>query len=654
MTDYTGDLRERLRYGTQLHTFILEAIRRRRDFSLQKMGERFDKWRRAEENFLAYLPEKETDKRRKSLRDQGHQQFTTIYIPYDYAILMSAHTYWTSVFLSRSPVFQYMGTQGASQSAEQAVEALIGYQMSAGRILPPMYVWLLDVGKYGVGVVMPNWRDERSIVTREVEVPDTFMGVDLGETKREIRRIALPGYKGNKFFNIRPYDLIPDPRVPLNRMDEGEFCGRWTNLGWNAIAKGAAAGQYFNADVVRKERHNRSIFRDQGSPQVNRPFDSGEKMYMDQMDMSFVELIEMYVELIPYDWGLDSTTYPEKWAFLVANDSVIIQAQPMGLFHNKFPFCVLEIEPDAYSMFKRGMMDLVRPLNETINWLYNTHFYNTRKALNDMFIVDPSMVVMKDVLDPGPGKVIRLREESFGRDVRAAITQLPVTNYTQAHLQDTQLMGSLIQRISGVNDGIMGMLSQGGRKTATEVRTSSTFGINRLKTVAEYFSATGIGDAAMLMLQNSQQLYDQALKLRIAGEAWMTPGAEKFMQIAPADIQGMFDFIPVDGALPVDRFAQVNMWTQLLQQMAASPQVIAQYDVGKIFAFVAQLGGLKNINQFKVQVMPQDQLQQQAQAGNVIPMGGPGGRQPRGAGGRALPPGGAPLPVQVPGMGPAG
>jgi hypothetical protein len=52
------------------------------------------------------------------------------------------------------------------------------------------------------------------------------------------------------------------------------------------------------------------------------------------------------------------------------------------------------------------------------------------------------------------------------------------------------------------------------------------------------------------------------------------------------------------------------------------PQVAMQYDVGKIFAWMAQLGGLKNINQMKLQaqVVPDAQLQQQAGAGNVIPL----------------------------------
>lgn len=647
---------ERMRFGSQLHNFVLAALQRRRDFSQEKMRTRYETWRKADESFLSFIPEKDVDARRKDLRNKGEPQFTTVYIPYDYAVLMSAHTYWTSVFLSRSPVFQYQGTQGASQSSEQAIEALINYQFSTGKILPPFYVWLLDVGKYGVGIINGYWEQEKQIVTREIEVPEVFMDVETGVMKKEIRRVELPGYAGNKMFNVRPYDFLPDPRVPMNRLQEGEFCGRLTEIGWNTLAKASANGKYFNVDVVRQQRNNKTTQREWGSQASNRPFTTGEELYLASMDMGFHEIMEMEVELIPRDWGLDSTSYPEKWIFAVANDSVVIAAQPKGLFHNKFSYDVLELEPDAYSMFKRGMLDLARPMNEVINWLYNTHFYNTRKALNDMFVADPSMIVMKDLLDPRPGKIIRLKEEMYGQDVRKAISQLPVTNYTQAHLQDSQLIASLLQRVTGVNDNIMGMLAAGGRKTATEVRTSSTFGINRLKTMAEYMSATGIGDFAMKMLQNSQQLYSSQMKLRIAGEAWNTPGADKYMQVTPDMISGFYDYLPVDGTLPMDRFAQVNMWSQLLQQMAQSPQVMMQYDLGKIFGYVAQLGGIKNVSQFKIETAEMANLQSQAAAGNVVPLGGPSanrGSTRRNATGAGRT-GGPPLPRQVAGMGPSG
>jgi hypothetical protein len=99
-----------------------------------------------------------------------------------------------------------------------------------------------------------------------------------------------------------------------------------------------------------------------------------------------------------------------------------------------------------------------------------------------------------------------------------------------------------------------------------------------------------------------------------------------FLDVNPEAISGFFDYVPVDGTMPIDRMAQANLWKELMAGLRMMPPEISQqYDWGRIFAWVAQLGGLKNINQFKVQVVPDAQLAAQAQAGNVIPMPPRGG-----------------------------
>jgi hypothetical protein len=173
-------------------------------------------------------------------------------------------------------------------------------------------------------------------------------------------------------------------------------------------------------------------------------------------------------------------------------------------------------------------------------------------------------------------------------------------------------------------------LNAGGRKTATEVRTATGFGVNRLKTMSEYMSATGFSQHAQRMVQLSQQYFSADQKFKIAGNLITDMGGEammNFLQVSPQDIQGFFDFVPVDGTLPVDRMALANLWKDILLQMRTVPGLLLQYDLGRIFAHVANLAGVRNLQQFKIQVGSPVALQQQAQAGNVVPVGntGPGG-----------------------------
>lgn len=645
------ELKNALKFGTKHHNFVRDAILKRKKFSEDKMRNRYERWRQDEEAFIFYMPEKTHDTTRRVLRDTGGQpQFTTLKIPYDYGILMAAHTYWTSVFLGRDPVFQYAGREGQSQDATMAMEALINHQVVAGRGIPPLYIWLLDVGKYGVGIVGDFWDEEQNVCTKIVDVPDEYLGIQLGTFTKELRRVLVKGFQGNRLYNVRPYDFYPDPRVTLLNYQEGEFCGRRVPVGWNQIIKRAAAGKYFNVNALRNWRRGQPTSYNDGSSQVELPVRPGEEPWHDAMNLSHVDLLEMYVEIIPKQWKLGDSSYPEIWVFTLANEDIVIGAQPLGLYHSKFPFSLLELEPDGYAMFKRSLLEIAKPMTDVITWLVNTHFYNTRKALNDMFVVDPSRIVMKDVLDPEPGKIIRLKEELYGQDVRSAITQFPTSNVTQAHMADVQNVAGMLQRITGVNDALMGMANQKGRQTATEVRTSSTFGVNRLKTTAEWFSATGFTDLSYMLVANSQQLYDTPMKVRIAGDMWNYKGGQRHLSVSPDDIAGAWDFVPVDGTLPIDRFAQVNMWTQLLQQMAQAPQVMQGFDLGRIFSWVAQLGGLKNVNQFKIEMEDPTALAQQAAAGNVVPING----NERRPGGAAAATGRAPVPTQIPAVGPSG
>src|SRR5690606_26811432 len=159
--------------------------------------------------------------------------------------------------------------------------------------------------------------------------------------------------------------------------------------------------------------------------------------------------------------------------------------QPHGAYHCKYPYQTLVMEAEGYGLIPRGIPQTLEPVQNTIDWLINSHFYNVRAVLNNKLVVDPSRVVMKDVLNPLPGGVVRLKPEAYGSDPKLAISQLTVGDVTQNHLRDLQMMYGVGERTVGVNDQIMGMLATGGRKTATEVRTSTSFGVNRLKTVSE-------------------------------------------------------------------------------------------------------------------------------------------------------------------------
>jgi hypothetical protein len=69
-----------------------------------------------------------------------------------------------------------------------------------------------------------------------------------------------------------------------------------------------------------------------------------------------------------------------------------------------------------------------------------------------------------------------------------------------------------------------------------------------------------------------------------------------------------------------------GQWAAMFQVISANPELAAQFDTMKIFQYWARLTGAKNLEDFvkrtpmQAQVLPDEEVAAQAQAGNIIPM----------------------------------
>ena len=632
--------------NSPLHKKICERLEWRVKMADNSQNEMHEEWRRAEESMVGYMPTSSADRRRETNRDGGIPQYTTIVIPYSYAVAMASYTYWTSVFYARNPIYQFSGRHGEGQQQVQAVEAIIDYQVQNGQHLVPGHSWLFDNARYGFGVLGTHWEvEERHVVSiydegdeaalAEAQSAGAFDMSVIEDPQRSGKRVEkvekVMTYEGNKVYNVNPFDWLPDPRVPMQNFQKGEFVAVKRSLGWNQVIYREQQGYYMNVDQIKTSVGTRTTTHNSDAA-GKRP----EHQYFHEEGLthpSMVHLYEVYVELIPSEWDLaKSRDFPEKWVFTVTQDlELLIGATPLGAYHCRFPFDLIEMEPDAYTLSSRGIPTILQPVQDTMNWLLNSHFYNIRSAMQNLFIADPSRVNIRDLEDPLPGGVIRVRDTAMGSDIRTAIHQVQIQDYTREHLRDLQIMQQIGERIVGVNDQILG--AQGGagdsRKTATEIRTTTSFGINRLKSATEYMSAMGIAPHAKMLVQNTQQYYDAERMYRIAGS--LGQEGQEFMNVTSGEIEGFYDFVPVDGALPIDRLAQLKLWQELMLQVQQMPSIAMQYNFGRLFEFVASLGGVKNLGQFKFEIQPDEQVLQQAQMGNLI------GQQPGQAANRTPP-----------------
>lgn len=160
----------------------------------------------------------------------------------------------------------------------------------------------------------------------------------------------------------------------------------------------------------------------------------------------------------------------------------------------------------------------------------------------------------------------------------------------------------------------------------------------------------GIRPMALRWCSNRQQYTDREQFVRISGNLVAEFGGDRVM-VRPADLYGNFDYIPKTGNQPPDpgQMAQVLMegLGAILKQPAflGMPDKEGNYlDPHEILKEILRDKGVKNVADFyrkaqemaqqqagapgmpgpapQVQVLPDDQVEQMQQAGNIVPMQG--------------------------------
>lgn len=597
----------KIEYGTDLHKSVLNKILDRYRYSAREMAEYYPRFRAAEEQFTAYVPTAEAEKLMKERTLKAFQ----VKVPYAMALAQTYMTYVSTVFLGRSPIFQMSATTTGSKVNEQAIEAILNYQVANNGCRPHLYSWIMDPALYGFSTMAVYWDKEEARSGQWVEREKTLMGFPTGKKEKVFEEKRMTVYEGNRWECISPYCVFPDPRWSMADYQKGEFFGVESYPGWHTLA--ARAEIYQNLDAARKAQFSQDSDRRNMYSHLSTPDSLTGESGIKGIDNK--KVLRMSVDLIPKDWGLGDEQRPQKWIFEVVNDSVIIYAEPLGEMHSLHPFVVQTYEVDTKSLCPRGLLDVLRDCSAILNWLFDTHIYNVRKAINNMFVVDPLRINVNDLLKGEAGRLIRVNPGFGGTPVDQAIKQFQVQDVTQTHLQDMKILMDLMHKIVGINDNMLGQLYQ-GRKTAAEVRTASSAGANRLQTICSWQSAVGWEKLARMLVSNTQQFMQNEQKIRIAGGLLDTED----LLVRPEDIVGFYTYLPVDGTLPIDRVALGQVWQGFLKDAMSVPQFAQKYDIVRIMGYLANLGGINNLKSFELDPMSQQQIAAGAQAGNLVPV----------------------------------
>jgi hypothetical protein len=604
----------KLRPGSELHGETMKKLMAMMKFSERKMSPSYSRFRNQELKVQAYLMSQDNGELVRIIEESKGAVIpepVNVVVPYSYATLHAAATYISTILLGRKPAFPLSGVRGTSITSARYMENVIQHNLDASMGQERLWQHVWDSLLYGFSPTKVSWEERTGKVMRR--------GVDGERTFTDELKFA-----GNTLRTVDPYKFRPDPRVPLSQCHRlGDFMFDIDEVSYTVLKDREARDELKwvkqalakYKDVSRRRNYESSNRGAVGraAPEVS-PADV----------IGFAEVCEGTVRLVPKDWKLGDATESQLWRFLFIPDTQILAAAPHGAMHEEHPYAVGEPTSLGHDFLSMSQADMIGVFQDLLSWLVSSRMENVRASIANSYIVDPSRIEMNDMRSSAIGRIIRMKQAAIGLPVNEAIMQLRVNDVTGGHFTDINVIRTLADTATGVNDNLRGIQTGSGRRSATEARITMQAGASRLSQLATRLSGQSFQTLATQMISNIQQWIPDDLWIEFSGD----DGEKTSTPVDPNMLVGSFNYQVSDGTLPIDKDALLDQWKEILMGVAQDPELRQNWDINEIFRYIANMAGAKNIDNFKRQ-------QQQ-------PTIAPPGMDPAADGG--TPTGGPPLP----------
>lgn len=622
----------------ELHRTILREVNRRAHDSKSVMQTRYDSWNKSDQIMTAFTTMDEAFN-----QNLGKNKEVGVIVPMGFAIVDTLLSHLMSIYMGGVYLPQ-KGIGPEDAKAAMLAELVLDMQFQKSDMLLNFYTQYRDMFMYGQGIVSPTWQRTwgKKITMRDTGKFSPELGemIESGMIERRVEKGII--WEGNELENWSPYTYLPDPNRPVHQVQKGQFVGNVSRMDYYQLLtmEENEPETYFNVRYMDGLGELKSQFSEDGDwTNTNRDSEQGGSSRR-------VDVLNMYCKIIPKHWGLGKSEYPEIWLFSVAGDRFVIRCQPVTYAHNEYPVAVAAPTFDGYSSAPMGVLEMIHPMLDMLNWYCKSHFHNVRKSLNNMFLIDPFLVNYSHAANPEPGKLICMREHVWGRGVKDAMMQLQTTDVTQNNIADMGMTIDIMERITGAVSQMQGITqTRGERRSATESRDTRVSALGRVATQAMLASIQSNKRVSRQCVFNIQQFMERSVFVELTGRNQLELHHEfkdimnkglntNSLLVTPDMLIGDYDIVPLDNIGESGEYLAETI--QLNGMIYSNPELIQAFDSTKMMLHMMRMSGMKNPTQmlrseWRVQFIPDEQVLEAAANGSIVPMGSGGGEASDGA-----------------------
>lgn len=608
--------------GSKLSKRIVPFIQAQARASKAEMSKRYPVWDKVDQKLTSYVAPAE--KLQHKMQERDPDVPLTVVVPISYAILDTILTYWLTAFAD-GDLFTYDAVGPEDKPKAILMEHLINTQVRKAKMLLNVYVQWRDSIAYGLGVSALRWETTygKHTIIEDGEIDIDPMGVPvIGKVRKSARKLT---YEGSVLDNISVRNYFPDPSVPVHRVQDGEFVAFLTSKSYMKLLnmEKADPDSYFNVRYLRGQSGRSFMKEPISDSQLVHPDDTAIGEGSDVSKTQPIDVLSFYCTIIPAEWGLGKSIYPEKWLFEVAGADTVIRAQPLNLNHNLYPITVCAPTFDGYTVAPVSLIEIIWELSNAIDWLYRSRFHNVCAGLKHSMVIDPWLARYDQAVSSEPATAICIRQHVWGRGVANAVEQLRVYDVTQSHIQDIGHLSDIIQRVTGAVDSIQGVVRPTGeRRSATEMRDTRLSAISRIQKGARLGSIQAMYDLGLMLAHHLQQFMSQDTYVHLTGETAKDLIAlynAEYVPVSPADIVIDFDLIPSDAVTPGGEFLPEII--QMFQLSQSHPVTAQSFNPVRQMLDIYRRAGVKGAYQFLV--LPDDEAARTAREVGATPLAPP-------------------------------
>ena len=525
-------------------------------------------------------------------------------VPLSFAQVQTFVSFCFLLFTQNRRFFEYIPTGAEDYSVRNLVELVTERDLRHNNWSTILFQFLLDIAKYGVGVIKHSWTTDYQHV--KLDNPVSIVPTDSAELTADQPLSSyqkLIRYQGNKLVSISPYKFLPDTRLPLTRFQEGEFCAseeeksllELKRLELDGVVTGVKFIEQVENDDVEAVKKRRVTFDPHGTADAEQP--------------ETVLLTEMQVRIIPKDFTVDGKTplgdesHPVMFLFWMVNDNRIIRAEPMGYLHDQFTFDVAQLTPDQHHSVNQSLTDTISGLQDVIDWFVNARVASVRRTLDNQLIVDPTHVDMSTV--ENRSRIIKLKRNAAGQSINRFVHQLQVNDVTSGHLGDAGSLMEIMQLVTGVSDNAMGQFAS-GRRSATEARAVNQGSASRLRMVCNVIWNQAMNPLGQKLSLNLRDGLEQEQFVKVVGEQSDDAQLFPLFKSSPERLVGSVDFFVFDGTLPTEKGLISQSLQELFIAFMQNPQMALQFNIDptKLLEEINTLRGVYNLERFSLSSNP--------------------------------------------------